>query len=118
MLINSLNEKNKSSLLIYIKYLKLIYFTNDILQKYPKSEKFALVKEIKNTLYNGLCSLMYAIKTNNEQEKTKYLSEFDLTINLLKKHIELSYRYKYINLQNYTIWYTLVKTICQIISKK
>ena len=112
MLINSLNEKNKSSLLIYIKYLKLIYFTNDILQKYPRSEKFALVKEIKNTLYNGLCLLMYAMKTDSKQEKTKYLSEFDLTINLLKKHITLSYKYKYISLQNYTTWFTLVKNFC------
>ena len=114
---NNLNEKNKSNLLIHQKYLKLIYYTNDILQKYPKSEKFALVKKIKNTLYNGLHSLMYAIKTNNKQKKQKYLNEFDININLLKKHIKLSYKYKYIKLQNYNTWNTLIKNICKIIAK-
>ena len=48
---NNTNAKSTSNLLIYQKYLELIYYTNDILKKYPKSERFSLVKEIKNTLY-------------------------------------------------------------------
>ena len=49
-----MNTKNKPNLIIYQKYMSLIYYTNDILKKYPKSETFALVKEIKSTLYTGL----------------------------------------------------------------
>ena len=55
-------EQN-SNLAIYQKYLELIYYSNTIVRKYPKSEQFALVKEIKSTLYTGLRFLMYAIKS-------------------------------------------------------
>ena len=63
------NENN--NLVIYQKYLELVYYTNDILKKYPKSETFGLVKEIKNSLYSGLRLLMYAIKVYNKKDKLK-----------------------------------------------
>ena len=66
-------EKTNTNLTIYQKYMELIYYTNDILKKYPKSETFALVKEIKSNLYTGLRLLMYGIKTYHKQEKLKYL---------------------------------------------
>ena len=108
---NSTNAKSKSNLLIYQKYLELIYYTNDILRKYPKVEKFALVKEIKNTLYSGLRFLMYAIKVYNKQEKLKYLNEFDICLHLLKMYIRLSYKYKYITIQNSSTWNNLITDI-------
>lgn len=106
---------NKSNLSIYQKYLELIYYTNDILKKYPKSERFTLVKEIKNTLYNGLRLLMYAIKVYNKQEKLKFLNELDISINILKVHVRLSYRYKYITMQNYQAWSNLITNICNML---
>ena len=83
----------KSNLAIYQKYLELIYYTNDLVRKYPKSENFALVKEIKSSLYSGLRLLMYAIKVFNKQEKLKYLNELDIHLNILKVHIRISYKY-------------------------
>ena len=59
-------EKSNDNLKIYQKYLELIYYSNDIVRKYPKSENFTLVQEIKNSLYVGLRNLMYAIKTFNK----------------------------------------------------
>ena len=114
---NNLSEINESNLLIRQKYLELIYYTNDILRKYPKSERFALVNKIKSTLYHGLHLLMYAIKTYNKQEKLKYLNEFDINLNLLKVHVKLSYKYKYITLQNYNAWSTLITNICNILGE-
>lgn len=38
--------KTNNNLLIYHKYMDLIYYSNDIVRKYPKSERFALVEEI------------------------------------------------------------------------
>lgn len=112
---NKQNVNNKSNLMIYQKYLELIYYTNDILKKYPKSETFALVKEIKNNLYSGLRLLMYAIKVYNKQEKLKYLNELDINLNLLKVHIRLSYKYKYITMQNYQSWSNLITNICNML---
>lgn len=103
------------SLKIYQKYLELIYYTNDLVRKYPKSENFALVKEIKSTLYTGLRSLMYAIKLFSKQEKLKNLNEFDINLNLLKVHVRLSYKYHYISMQNYQAWSTQITNICNML---
>lgn len=108
-------EKNKSNLVIYQKYMELIDYTNNILRKYPKSETFALVKECKNTLYAGLRLLMYAIKSFNKQEKLRYLNELDINLNILKVHIRLSYKFKYISIQNYQTWSNLITNICNML---
>ncbi len=106
---------NKNNLQIYQKYLEMIYYTNDLVRKYPKSETFALVKEIKSTLYAGLRLLIYSIKVYNKQEKLKYLNEFDINLNLLKVHIRLSYKYKYISMQNYQTWCNHITNICNML---
>lgn len=105
----------KNNLVIYQKYMELIEYTNNIVRKYPKSETFALVKEIKSTLYSGLRLLMYAIKAYNKQEKLKYLNELDISLNLLKVHIRLSYKYKFITLKNYQSWCKLLTDICNML---
>ena len=107
------NKENK--LIIYQKYLELIYYTNDIVRKYPKYEHFCLVSEIKNTLYNGLKYLIYAIKIYKKNEKLENLNELDINLNLLKVHIRLSYKYKYISLKNYQTWSTLLTDICNML---
>lgn len=107
------NDNHK--LTIYQKYLDLIYYSNDIVRKFPKCENFSLVKEIKNTLYLGLRNILFAIKSFNKNEKLKYLNEFDVNLNLLKVHIRLSYKYKYISLQNYQTWSTLITDICNML---
>ena len=106
---------NESTLNIYQKYLELIYYSNDIVKKYPKSENFSLVNEIKNSLYVGLRNLMYAIKNYHKQDKLKYLNEFDINLNLLKIQVRLSYKYKYITMQNYQTWSNLITDICNML---
>lgn len=105
----------KNNLIIYQKYLELVYYTNDILRKYPKAERFALVQEIKSSLYTGLKLLMYAIKTYNKQNKLKYLGEFDINLSLLKVYVRLSYRYQYITVKNYQSWSALITNICNML---
>ena len=107
--------KNINDLVIYQKYLELIYYSNDIVRKYPKSERFCLVQEIKSNLYAGLRNLMHGIKIFNKSDKLKYLNEFDINLNLLKVHIRLSYKYQYINMQNYESWCSLLTDICNML---
>ncbi len=109
------DDNKQRNLKIYQKYMELIYYTNDLVKKYPKSETFALVKEIKITLYSGLRFLMYAIKSYKSQDKLKFLNEFDINLSLFKVHIRLSYKYKYISLQNYNSWSTLITDICNML---
>ncbi len=106
---------SNDNLEIYQRYLNLIYYSNDIVRKYPKCENFALVNEIKTSLYTGLRNLMYAIKTFNKTEKLKYLNEFDINLNLLKVQIRISHKYKYISTQNYNAWSNLITDICNML---
>lgn len=94
--------KTNDETIIYQKYLDLIYYSNDLIRKYPKSERFVLVEEIKRTLYSGLRLLVYALKIYNKQEKLKYLNELDACLKLLQVHIRISFKYKYISMQNYS----------------
>lgn len=109
------NTNSNSNLIIYQKYLELIYYTNDLVRKYPKSETFALVKEIKGALYSGLRLLMYAIKSYKVQDKLKHLSELDIQLDLMKVYIRLSHKYKYISTQNYNAWSTILTNICNML---
>ena len=104
-----------TNLKIYQKYLELIYYSNDIVRKYPKCENFSLVKEIKNSLYVGLRNLMYAIKSFQKQDKLKYLNELDINLNLLKVQTRLSYKYKYITIKNYESWSSLITDVCNML---
>lgn len=110
-----MNTNTKENLKIYQKYIELIYYTNDLVRKYPKSETFALVEEIKKALYSGLRLLIHSIKTYKNNDKLKYLTELDITLDLFKVQIRLSYKYKYISMQNYTTWSSLVTDICNML---
>ena len=108
-------SENNNNLKIYQKYLELIYYVNNIVRKYPKSEHFALVQEIKLSTYEGLRNLLYAIESFNKRDKLKYLNKFDINLDLLKIHVRLSYKFKYISMQNYQSWSTLITDICNML---
>ncbi len=109
------NENIKSNLAIFKKYMDLIYYTNDITFKYPKSEKFGLVSETKTALYNGQRCLVYAQKTYNVNKKLEYLNELDCELRLIKTYIRLAYKYKYITIKNYTTWAGNITDICNML---
>ncbi len=108
-------NKQTNNLAIYQKYMELIYYTNDLVKKFPKSETFALVKEIKTTMYAGMRVLIYAIKAYRLQDKLKHLNEFDVNLSLFKVFIRLSYKYQYISNKNYSFWSSLVTDICNML---
>ena len=107
--------KTNDETIIYQKYLDLIYYSNDLVRKYPKSERFVLVEEIKRTLYSGLRLLVYALKIYNKQEKLKYLNELDACLKLLQVHIRISFKYKYISMQNYSTWSDKLTEVCKML---
>lgn len=107
--------KSNDETIIYQKYLNLIYYSNDLVRKYPKSERFVLVEEIKRTLYSGLRLLVYALKIYNKQEKLKYLNELDACLKLLQVHIRISFKYKYISMQNYSTWSDKLTEVCKML---
>lgn len=109
-----LQTKNQD-LDIIKKYLDLIYYTNNLCIKYPKSEKFALATDTKRSLYEGMRNLLYAKKEFYPKNKLNYLNNLDVELNLQKVFIRLAYKYKYISLKNYETWSNLITEICNML---
>lgn len=91
-------------LMIYKQYLELIYYTEKITIKYPKSEKLSLVSNIKNTTYNGMKKIIIAQKEYNKSKRISILNELDIELKMLKVLVRVSYKNKYINSKNYASW--------------
>ena len=108
-------KKKPGNLGIYEKYIDLVIYTNDIIRKFPKSEKFALVDEIKKATYVGLRNLMYAIKTYDKDDKIRFLREIDINMAILRVHVRLAARYKYISETNYEAWSSKITTVCNML---
>lgn len=97
-------EKLEQNLLIYKKYTDLYYYAYHLLEKYPKSERFALTSDIKKSLNNSLKFMLYAQKIFNIDEKMKYLNLLDAELLYQRFMIRLSYDKKYISPNNYKTW--------------
>ena len=55
------------------------------------------------------------LKCYSKKDKLTYLNEFDINLNLLKVHVRLSYKYKYISMQNYQSWSSIITDICNML---
>ena len=85
-------------------YIELIYYTERITIKYPKSEKVSLVAMIKNTTYLGMKKIIQAQKEYNKNKIICILNELDNELKMLKVLIRISYKNKYISSRNYSAW--------------
>lgn len=108
-------SKIDNRLLIYQKFTNLIYYSKNLLSKYPKSERFDLCSDIKNILYTTLRNIIFAWKEYENKEKLKYLRQIDVDLLVLKSLITISYKYQYITQKNYMVWNEHVSEIGKLI---
>lgn len=97
-------RQDSEQLVIYQKYMDLIYYTELITEKFPKVSKMDLVPSIKNTTYEGMKCIIKAYKLYDKKDKLYYLNELDINLKYLKVLIRVSNHKKYINLRNYEAW--------------
>lgn len=98
------DTKTVEDLIIYKQYIELIYYTENILMKYPKCERFALASTIKNATYEGMRCVINAFKEYNRDQKLSNLNHLDTTLKMIKVMIRVSYKKRYINAKNYSAW--------------
>jgi len=112
-------EKNDEleGLVIYGKYMDLISYTEMILKKYPKCERFALATTIKNKTYEGMENVIYAYKFYDKAKKLESLNNLDVNLKMLKVLIRVSYKNKYISLQNYRAWSLKLANVGNLLGK-
>ena len=92
-------------LMIYKQYLGMIYYTENITLKYPKSEKGAMVDEIKRITYNGMRKIILANKEFNKNKRIIILNEIDVELKMLKVMIRVSYKKKICTLLHLLFYY-------------
>lgn len=99
-----------NELLIYKKYTDLYYYAYNLLEKYPKKERFGLASDIKNSMNLTLRNIMYAQKVGNKY-KMEYLNKIDAELLYQRFSIRFSYSKQYISANNYKTWSIKVEEI-------
>lgn len=103
------------NLMIYKQYLELIYYTENIVIKYPKTEKYSLVSSIKNITYDGMKKIIIALKEHDKYKRLSILNGLDSNLKMLKVLIRISNRKKYINSKNYASWSKKISNISNLL---
>ena len=88
-------------LIIYKKYWDMMYYSNELLKKYPKSERYFLVGDIKNSINKGIAIIIEGHKEKDKFKRLNTLGILDTQLKILKVYVRISYKYKYINVRNY-----------------
>ena len=99
--------KVDNRLVIYQKFTNLIYYSKNLLNKYPKSERFDLSSDIRN--------IIFAWKAYDNNEKLRYLRQIDVDLLVLKSLITISYKYQYITQKNYMVWNEHISEIGKLV---
>lgn len=83
------------------KILDMIEYSYIVLKNFPKSEKFAMVADIKR-IEDTL--LERCIEAEKKYTKKTTLQEMDISVAKLRAFIRLSFNLKFINLHQYDVW--------------
>lgn len=112
-----MNKKGLEDLVIYKQYIELIYYTNMILKKFPKIERYALATDIKNNTNEGIKCIIRSYKEFNKTNKIKELNTLDVNLKYLKVLVRISFKNKYINVKNYEAWSRKLFNIGNLVGK-
>ncbi len=82
------------------------------LQQFPKSEKFALVVDIKRCMH---LILERVIEANKKYYKKTTLQELDVEVTKLKAYIRLSYNLGFLPLKKYELWSEMIVEIGKMV---
>lgn len=108
-------QEDLENLIIYRKYVDLIMYVNHIVKKYPKHERYSLVNDTKEALYDGLKGVMKAQKEFDKNQRLHYLADLDVSLKIQKVLIRVAYKNQYINVNNYAAWSNKLTNISNLL---
>lgn len=97
-------NKDLENLYIYKAQINLMYYSFQIMEKFPKKEKFSLCNDVKTTLYKMLENIILAQREKAIKQRIDYLLKIDVYIKILLVMIRIAFKSKYINNNNYAAW--------------
>lgn len=95
---------------IYQKVYDMIAYGNNCLLQFPRSERYALATEIKNSMYT---LLRLVVAANKKYYKKTTLQEMDVELETLKTFIRVAAdpKFKYLGLKQYENWSKMLSEI-------
>lgn len=99
---------DEEELLIVKKIFDMMEYAYLALAQFPRSEKQAIVADIKRIMD---LVLDRALEANKKYYKKNTLQEMDVALYKLKKYIRLTYRLKFLPFKKYKIWTEMTKEI-------
>lgn len=96
--------KKDSRLIIYEKMCNLIFYSRNLMVKFPKVERFGICTEIKQEELNIIRLIMCAWKEKDSKIRIQYLMKADVEIYVLKTLTRIAFKARYISDQNYKAW--------------
>lgn len=88
------------NLVILQKLEDAIEYAYCVFRKFPKSERFTLVADLKNRLYRMLELVVVANKSKN---KIPFLNDIDIELDVFRSLVRVSFRMKYLAPKQYEI---------------
>lgn len=97
-------NKDLEKLTVYNRYIDLFYYSYNIMKKFPKYEKYVLCSDIKRLLEDGYKNMIYAYEEKIVIKKISLLKEITTCLTVVSFYIRVSYKEKYISINNYEAW--------------
>jgi len=96
--------------------MDLLEYSYNMIRKFPKSEKFALAANIKESMFGTLKYILRANKVyGNQSKRLDMLNTIDAEIHLQKAFVRLSHSNRYISNKNYVEWSRRLEEIGRIL---
>src|SRR4030043_2436166 len=94
------------------KCVDMIQYGYIALRQFPKSEKFTLASEMKNTMWR---LLRHIVICNKRYYKKTTIQDLDAELDLLRTQVRLAKELKYLPFNKYEIWSRLLDEIGRMI---
>lgn len=90
-----------SDLIIIQKQLDLINYAYLFIKQFPRSEKFAIGTDIKNSMHQNLRLMLLATKAWQPSMRMQYLNQIDAEVYYQKVLVRLAYEQKFLASKKY-----------------
>lgn len=111
-------QEQENKLALIPKSEKYIEYILDVMIKLPRTEKFSIGTEYKQSMYKMLNKVMILNKTknlNNEKEIISTLNEMDAELNTQRIYLRIMKKYKWIDEKKFKVSMELIYEIGKIL---
>ena len=111
-------QEQENKLVLIPKTEKYIEYMLDVMIKLPRTEKFSIGTEYKQSMYKMLNKVMILNKTknlNNEKEIISVLNEIDAELNTQRIYLRIMKKYRWIDEKKFKVSMGLIYEIGKIL---